>query len=177
MALPASRLTLRRAWATVPLRSTIPDIPAEQVRRWLEDLPPPLGYSLVVKPLRYRHRPHLFAYTLFDERYIQLQVPEPFRAWMENVYHRARRIPGRKLRFRWFSRRVRMRTRRDVIRFLYCHEFYHWYLWEVRGQKSSAETACDRFALAHFRKQHRHTDWEEELPGYSLQRRRLRRAA
>jgi hypothetical protein len=96
---------------------------------------------------------------------------------MENVYHRARRIPGRRLKFRWYSVKVRMRTRRDVIRFLYCHEFYHWYLWEVRGEKSSAETACDRFALAHFRKQHRHTDWEQELPGYSLQRRRLRRAA
>jgi hypothetical protein len=96
---------------------------------------------------------------------------------MENVYHRARRIPGRRLKFRWYSVKVRMRTRRDVIRFLYCHEFYHWYLWEVRGEKSSAETACDRFALAHFRKQHRHTDWEQELPGYSFQRRRLRRAA
>src|SRR6266849_474995 len=119
MALPASRLTLRRAWAPVTLRSTMTDIPAERIRRWLEDLPPPIGYSV----------------------------------------------------------RVRMRTRRDVIRFLYCHEFYHWYLWEVRGEKSSAETACDRFALAHFRKQHRHTDWEQELPGYSFQRRRLRRAA
>jgi hypothetical protein len=161
----------------VPLRSAIPDIPAERIRRWLEDLPPPIGYSVIVKPLRYRHRPHLFAYTLFDERYIQLQVPEPFRAWMENVYHRARRIPGRRLKFRWYSVKVRMRTRRDVIRFLYCHEFYHWYLWEVRGEKSSAETACDRFALAHFRKQHRHTDWGQELPGYSFQRRRLRRAA
>jgi len=100
MALPASRLTLRRAWAPVTLRSTITDIPAERIRRWLEDLPAPIGYSVVVKPLRYRHRPHLFAYTLFDERYIQLQVPEPFREWMENVYHRARRIPGRRLKFR-----------------------------------------------------------------------------
>jgi len=96
---------------------------------------------------------------------------------MENVYHRAQRIPGRGLRFRWYSRRVGFRTRRDVIRFLYCHEFYHYYLFECRGQKSSAETACDRFALAHFRKQHRRANWEEELPGYSLQRRRLRRAA
>jgi hypothetical protein len=39
-----------------------------------------------------------------------------------------------------------------VLRFLYCHEWMHWYLREVLGRKSAAETACDRFALRNFRR-------------------------
>ena len=35
----------------------------------------------------------------------------------------------------------------ELIRYLYLHEYYHWYLREIRGKTSAAETACDRFAL------------------------------
>jgi hypothetical protein len=44
------------------------------------------------------------------------------------------------------------RTRREVIRFLYLHEWMHWYLRERLGRKSHAETACDRFALRNYRR-------------------------
>ena len=44
------------------------------------------------------------------------------------------------------------RLRREVLRFLYCHEWMHWYLYEVLSKRSSAETACDRFALRNFRR-------------------------
>jgi hypothetical protein len=53
---------------------------------------------------------------------------------------------------------VAFRSRRDVLRFLYCHEWLHWYLHEVLGKGSSAETACDRFALRNFRRQYVTTD-------------------
>jgi len=38
------------------------------------------------------------------------------------------------------------------LRFLYLHEWMHWYLKERRNRKSHAETACDRFALHNYRK-------------------------
>ncbi len=163
---------LRRAWALVPLRSRVTGVDADTVRRWLADLPPPSGYGVSARPLRYRTAPHLSAFCWYEDRLIELQVPEPFRVWDEKVYTRARRRPGRRLAFRWFSRTIRFRTRREVLRFLYCHEFYHWYLREVRGRKSAAETACDRFALAHFRARNADLDWANVLPGYALAARR-----
>ena len=39
-----------------------------------------------------------------------------------------------------------------MLRFLYCHEWMHWYLREQLGRKSAAETACDRFALRNYRR-------------------------
>ena len=169
---------LRRAWSTVPIRSRVTGVDAETLRRWLIDLPPPTGYGVSARPLRYRTAPHTAAFCWYEDRLIELQVPEPFRAWEEKVYYRARRMPGRRLVFQWFARRIRFRTRRDVLRFLYCHEFYHWYLREVRGRKASAETACDRFALAHFRARHGRVDWSVILPGYDPTRRRpIKRAA
>jgi len=39
-----------------------------------------------------------------------------------------------------------------VLRFLYLHEWMHWYLKEQRQRKSQAETTCDRFALYNYRK-------------------------
>jgi hypothetical protein len=160
----------RRAWLTMPVRSRIDRLEPEKVRRWLEDLPPALGYAVSARPLRYRRAPHLGAFCWYDDHLIELQVPEPFRAWSERVYHRAHRKPGPKLAFRWESKTIRFRTRREVLRFLYCHEFYHWYLREVRGRKAAAETACDRFALEHFRRRHSDTDWSSLLPGYRLTR-------
>ena len=79
---------------------------------------------------------------------------------------------GRRLAFQWFGRTIRFRTRREVLRFLYCHEFYHWYLREVRGGKGAAETACDRFALTYFRARNRGIDWSSVLPGYPMGARR-----
>ncbi len=141
---------------------------AATARRWLADLPPATGYTVRLRPLRYRRAPHLAAVCWYEDRLIELQVPEPFRAWGEPVYHRAHRKPGRKLAFTWDKTTVRFRTRREVVRFLYCHEFYHWYLREVRDRKAAAETACDRFALTHFRRRHLRADWAALLPGYSL---------
>jgi len=48
----------------------------------------------------------------------------------------------------------------------------------VRGRKAAAETACDRFALAHFRARNRGVEWTSVLPGYApAARRRLKPAA
>ena len=168
---------LRRAWSPIPIRSRVTGVDAETLRRWLADLPPPPGYAVSARPLRYRQAPHLAAFCWYDDHLIELQVPEPFAAWDEKVYYRARRRPGKRLSFRWFSKTIRFRTRREVLRFLYCHEFYHWYLREVRGGKAGAETACDRFALAHFRARNTRVDWSEVLPGYDPFRRPLKRAA
>jgi len=126
---------LRRAWAGVPVRSRVTGVDADKFRRWLADLPPPIGYAVSARPLRYRQAPHTAAFCWYDDRLIELQVPEPFRAWNEKVYVRARRKPGRRLAFQWFSETIRFRSRREVLRFLYCHEFYHWYLREVRGKR------------------------------------------
>jgi hypothetical protein len=86
-----------------------------------------------------------------------VQVPEPFRPWVDRIAYRAKRLKGRAARgrifaFRWFHRTVRFRTKTEVIRFLYCHEYFHYYLHDVLGRKGAAETACDRFALEHFRR-------------------------
>ena len=173
-----SPAALRRAWATIPVKSRVPDVDVELLRRWLQDLPPPPGYGVSAKQLRYRTAPHLGAFCWYEDRLIELQVPEPFRPWSERVYYRARRKPGKAIAFHWYFKALRFRTRREVLRFLYCHEFYHWYLREVRGTKAAAETACDRFALAHFRARNQGVDWTAELPGYDLHLTRpLRRSA
>jgi hypothetical protein len=138
------------------IRSTLPGFPAGRLRRILADLPR-TGYRLQVTPLRYRTGPHLQGVCDYDAKTITVQVPEPFRSFGQRIAYRAQRIRARAageapFRFRWFHRHVRFRTRTDVIRFLYCHEYYHWYLREVLGRKGAAETACDRFALARFRR-------------------------
>jgi hypothetical protein len=107
---------------------------------------------VVVKPLRYRTRPHLAARCEFEEHRIVLQVPVPFRAFKEPVIFAARRMRGPDMRFAWASETISFRRRREILRFLYCHEWMHWYLYEALGRRSSAETACDRFALRNFRR-------------------------
>ncbi|MCL6641570.1 MAG: hypothetical protein K6T92_09405 [Candidatus Rokubacteria bacterium] len=144
------------------IESRLTDFPPARLRAILADLPPARGYRLVVKPLRYRTRPHLQALCDYDRRTITVQVPEPFRPWVDRIPYRAQRLRGRAARgrpfaFRWFYRTVRFRTKTEVIRFLYCHEYYHHYLHDVLGRKGAAETACDRFALQHFRKRGRPT--------------------
>jgi hypothetical protein len=68
------------------------------------------------------------------------------------VPYAAKRRSGPRMRFIWLTEGVTFRTPREVLRFLYCHEWMHWYLREVLGRKSAAETACDRFALRNFRR-------------------------
>jgi len=47
---------------------------------------------------------------------------------------------------------VRFRNRREVIRFLYLHEFCHWWLYLTHGWGNAAEILCDRYAYANFRR-------------------------
>ena len=134
------------------IRSDLQGMTVADVRRALSGLPSPGDYRVVVKPLRYRTRPSLSGLCEFDVGRIILRVPEPFRPFDEHVYVRARRKPGAEIKFRWVSENVRFRTPRDVLRFVYLHEWLHWYLREMQGRRSGAETACDRFALKHFRR-------------------------
>ena len=121
-------------------------------RRALAGLPDARGYEVVVKPLRYRTQAHLAAMTEWEDRRITLQVPVPFHPFREPVQYGAKRIAGKGMRFKWLSETVDFKTRRDVVRFLYCHEWMHTYLYHELGRKSAAETTCDRFALLNFRK-------------------------
>jgi hypothetical protein len=134
------------------VRSDFPGMAAESVQNALVGLPTAQGYAIIVKPLRYRQKPHLSAWTDFDERSITLQVPEPFFPFGEVVPYAARRRPGKGMRFIWLTEGVTFATPRQVLRFLYLHEFMHWYLRERLGKKSAAETACDRFALRNYRR-------------------------
>ena len=134
------------------IRSDLEGFSDTQARRALAGLPRAGDYEVVIKPLRYRSSPHLAARCEFEERRIVLQVPIPFRPFREPVVYAARRKRGRGIRFAWASETVSFRLRREVLRFLYCHEWMHWYLYEELGKRSAAETACDRFALRNFRR-------------------------
>lgn len=134
------------------IRSDLAGVHVPDVRRALSGLPSPGDYGIVIKPLRYRTRPHLSGLCEFDLGRIIVRVPEPFRPFSELVYVNAKRKPGAGMKFAWLSERVRFRTRRDVIRFIYLHEWLHWYLREMCALHAGAETACDRFALRNFRR-------------------------
>src|SRR6266576_417014 len=134
------------------IRSDLHGFKVADARRALAGLPSPGDYRVVVKPLRYRTRPSLSGLCEFDLGRIIVRVPEPFRPFSELVYVSARRKPGAGMKFAWLSEKVRFRNRRDVLRFIYLHEWLHWYLREVQGRRSGAETACDRFALRNFRR-------------------------
>src|SRR5438874_13690195 len=112
-----------------------------EIRDVLAGLPAATGYRVTVKPHRYRTAPHLQAFTFWDEPEIVLQVPEPFRPFRGMVDLRADGAPT-----------VLFRHRRDVIRFLYLHEFCHWWLYLTHGRGSSAEIACGRYAFANYRR-------------------------
>ena len=134
------------------IRSDLHGFKVADARRALVGLPTPGDYRVVIKPLRYRTRPSLSGLCEFDIGRIIVRLPEPFRPFDELVYFNARRKRGAGMRFAWVAEKVRFRTRREVLRFVYCHEWLHWYLREVRGRRSGAETACDRFALRNFRR-------------------------
>ena len=154
------------------IRSELAGLSSAQARRILEGLPR-CDYEVVVKPLRYRFSPHLAARCEFEEKRIVLQVPTPMKAFREPVIYAARRKRGEGMRFAWASETVYFRGKRDVLRFLYCHEWLHWYLHEVLGKGSSAETACDRFALRNFRRRYVTTDDADD----ALKRRSLKSAS
>ena len=154
---------------TVAIRSELAGYSSLEARRALEGLPR-CDYEVVIKPLRYRWSPHLAARCEFEDHRIVLQVPIPFRPFKEPVIFAARRKRGEGMRFAWASETVLFRGRRDVLRFLYCHEWMHWYLHEVLGRASAAETACDRFALRNFRRRVVTTDDADEA---LIRRRRL----
>ena len=123
------------------VRSLLPTHPPSKIRETLRGLPTATGYVVTVKPLRYRSAPHLQAFTFWDHPEIILQVPEPFRPFRELVDLGAGRAPL-----------VEFPTRRDVIRFLYLHEFCHWWLYLTHGWGAAAEIACDRYAFANYRR-------------------------
>jgi hypothetical protein len=121
-------------------------------RAALAGLPEAAGYRVLVKPLRYRTEPHLSAVTVFDDRTITLRVPQPFLPFGEIVPYGAKRMAGDEMRFVPLSEGITFHTPAEVVRFLYCHEWFHWYLYEIRGKGWSSETACDRFALRNYRR-------------------------
>lgn len=134
--------------------SVLEALPAEDARRVLAGLPEAEGFEVLVRPLRYRERPHLAAWTEFETRRIVLQVPEPFFPFGEVISYGAKRRPGKTMRFIWLTEGVTFRTRRDVLRFLYLHEWMHWFLATSQGKGMFAETTCDRFALRNYRRRH-----------------------
>ena len=146
------QLAARASPSRMAIRSDVPDFPVAGARRALAGLPLLGDYKVVIKPLRYRNAPSLSALCEFDERRIILRLPDPFRPFDEMVYHSAKRKPEPGMRFMWLGENVRFRTRRDVLRFLYCHEWLHWYMREMHSLRAGAETACDRFALRQFRR-------------------------
>jgi hypothetical protein len=141
MAIAPARQGPGRPLGPMAVRSTLPTHSSEKLREILRGLPMATGYRLTVKPLRYRTRPHLQAFTFWDRPEMVLQVPEPFVPFAEIVDLGSY---GRPL--------VQLRTRRDVIRFLYLHEFCHYWLFLVHGWGTAAEVQCDRYAYVNYRK-------------------------
>src|SRR5207249_2587381 len=93
---------IQRPLATLPaveIASMVANLDAERIRRLLHGLPEAEGYVVLVKPLRYRTRPHLSAWTEFEHRRITLQMPQPFLPFGEVIPYGARRLPGKGLRF------------------------------------------------------------------------------
>ena len=133
--------------------STVDELTPAAIRRALAGFPHAEGYGLHVIPLRYRgDKPHLSAWTDFEDKTITIQFPEPFLAVGVVIPFGAQRRPGKGMRFIWLTEGITLRTPREVLRFLYLHEWMHWYLKERKNAKSQAETTCDRFALHNYRK-------------------------
>lgn len=123
---------------------------ADEFGEMIAGLPDAEGYEVSLRPLRYRKSPHLAAETDYEEKTVVIRLPEPFFPFGDSVAYGAKRMKAKGLRFVWLSEGVTFRTPRDVIRFLYCHEWMHWFLHERLGRKGSAETTCDRFALRNY---------------------------
>lgn len=133
------------------VQSRLPTMDEDAIRRAIEGCPAAEGYTLIVKPLRYRAHPRLSAITVFDDHEITLQVPEPFLPFGEIVVYGMKRRASKPPRFVPLSEGITFRTRAEVVRFLYLHEWYHWWLYTT-GERFQRETACDRFALSGWRR-------------------------
>ena len=86
--------------------SSVPDLSASEALAMLAGLPEPQDYQVYAKPLRYRDRPHLAAWTDFEDRSITLQLPEPFHPFGEIVPYGAKRRTsgkGKRPRFIWLT--------------------------------------------------------------------------
>lgn len=142
------------------ITSDVPELAPDAVRRMLGGLPDASGYGLHVKYLRYREKPHLSAWTEFNEKMITIQMPEPFLSFGEIVPYGAKRRPGKGLKFVWLTEGVTFRTRREVLRFLYCHEWMHVF-GTTKSKGTVGETACDRFALRNYRRR-AVTEWDAD---------------
>src|SRR2546426_10808228 len=132
------------------IQSNLAGFSVSRLRRVLADLPRAKGYRLTVKPLRYRTGPHLQAECDYETKTITVQVPEPFRSFRQRIPYRAKRIKslrqrGHAFAFHWFYRKIRFRTNTVLIRFLYCLEYHHYYLYELFHKKGSAQTALDPY--------------------------------
>src|SRR5213592_1999286 len=130
----------------VKIRSNLAEFSDSRLRRILADLPRAKEYRLTVKPLRYRTSPHLQAECDYESKTITVQVPEPFRPFRQRIPYRAKRIKSRRQRgnafaFRRFYRNILLPTKSDLIRFLYCHEYTHYSLYEILHKKGS-ERGC-----------------------------------
>lgn len=129
-----------------------PEMDEAVCARALAGLPDTPDYDVFVRPLRYRSGPHLAAFTIFEDRSMTLQIPEPFYPFGEVVVWGSKRVAAKGMKFIPLSEGVTFRSREEVARYLYCHEWYHWYLFVHHNRGTSAEVACDRFALHNFRK-------------------------
>ncbi|MFM7718915.1 MAG: hypothetical protein ACKO8G_05415 [Actinomycetota bacterium] len=147
------------------------------LRRWLAGFPRAEDYRVVVKPLRYRGNPSLSALTELESRRMTLQVPEPFFPFGEVIAVGAVRLPGTRLRFVTLTEGITFTTPREVVRFLYLHEFMHAFLYDRTGRGASAETTCDRFAIRNFRRRVVTLDDAEAAMSHSLPRLTEPRAA
>ena len=54
------------------------------------------------------------------------------------------------MRFVWLTEGITFHRPREVLRYLYLHEWMHWFLRERLGRRAAAETACERFALRNY---------------------------
>src|SRR5262245_59205417 len=96
---------------------SVPDLTPEAVAEMLAGLPEPGDYRVHVKTLRYRDRPHLAAWTDFQDRSITLQLPEPFLPFGEIVPYGAKRrtsAKGTRPRFIWLTEGITFRTPEEV---------------------------------------------------------------
>src|SRR5258708_9631450 len=82
-----------RPLGPMAVRSTLATHSPAKVREVLRGLPTATGYTVSVKALRYRSRPHLVAFTFWDDATMLIQVPEPFKPCGELVDLGSRGMP------------------------------------------------------------------------------------
>jgi hypothetical protein len=135
------------------IRTEVPSLSPSQVRAHLAGLPRCGDYEVVVRSFRWRTRPRLSGEIDFSRRRILLGVPEPFVSFGEVVAYGARKLSGpRRARSVRLTRGVTFRSAGEALRYLYLHEWMHWYLQERLGRNGWDEVTCERFALRNFRR-------------------------